>query len=46
MNKNTPVVELQMDVDTSAIVKVTKALELEYLPIGIDLKLEFQKRKN
>jgi hypothetical protein len=34
-NKNTPVVQLQID-DTAAIVKVTKALELAYLPIGID----------
>jgi hypothetical protein len=38
MNKNTPVVQLQIDDDTAAIVKVTKALELAYLPIGIDYK--------
>lgn len=38
MNKNTPVVKLQIDDDTAAIVKITEALELAYLPIGIDYK--------
>ncbi len=38
MNKNTPVVKLQIDDDTAAIVKITEALELSYLPIGIDYK--------
>lgn len=35
MNKNTPVVKLQIDHDTAAIVKITEALGLAYLPIGI-----------
>lgn len=45
MNKNTPVVELQIDDDTAAIVKITKALELTYLPIGIDYKIGIPNKK-
>lgn len=45
MNKNTPVVQIQIDDDTAAIVKVTKALELAYLPIGIDFKTGIPNKK-
>jgi hypothetical protein len=45
MNKNTPVVQIQIDDDTAAIVKVTKALELAYLPIGIDIKTGIPNKK-
>jgi len=45
MNKNTPVVQIQIDDDTAAIVKVTKAFELEYLPIGIDFKTGIPNKK-
>jgi hypothetical protein len=45
MNKNTPVVQLWIDDDTAAIVKVTKALELAYLPIGIDFKTGIPNKK-
>ena len=45
MNKNTPVVKLQIDDDTSAIVKITEALELAYLPIGIDFKSGIPNKK-
>ena len=36
MNKNTPVVELEIDEDTAAIVKVGEGYELDFLPVGID----------
>jgi len=45
MNKNTPVVELQIDDDTASIVKITKAFELAYLPIGIDFKTGIPNKK-
>lgn len=45
MNKNTPVVELLIDDDTAAIIKVIKALELSYLPIGIDYKTGIPNKK-
>jgi len=45
MNKNTPVAQLHIDDDTAAIVKVTKALELAYLPIGIDFKTGIPNKK-
>lgn len=35
MNKHTPVVELNIDEDTGAILKVAQVIHLEYLPIGI-----------
>ncbi|MGN0132808.1 MAG: excisionase [Lachnospiraceae bacterium] len=38
MNKNRPVVELELDEDTAAIVKIRKNYETEFLPVGIDVK--------
>ena len=38
MNKNMPVVELELDDDTATILKVMKTCELDFLPIGIDVK--------
>jgi predicted acetyltransferase len=35
MNKNNPVVELDIDEDTAVIMKVLKAYNLDFLPIGI-----------
>ena len=34
MNKNTPVIEVEVDEDTATISKVIKVYELEFLPIG------------
>ena len=45
MNKNIPVVQVQIDDDTAAIVKVSKAYELAYLPIGIDIKTGIPNKK-
>jgi hypothetical protein len=45
MNKNTPVAQIQIDDDTAAIAKVTKALDLAYLPIGIDFKTGVPNKK-
>jgi len=36
MNKNTPVVELELDNDTATILKVMQTYELDFLPVGID----------
>lgn len=36
MNKNTPIVKLELDEDTAAIVKVIESYELGFLPVGID----------
>ncbi len=36
MNKNTPVVELELDDDTATILKVMQTYELDFLPVGID----------
>ena len=38
MNKNMPVVELELDDDTATILKVLKTYELDFLPVGIDVK--------
>ena len=38
MNKNMPVVELELDDDTATILKVFKTYELDFLPVGIDVK--------
>lgn len=38
MNKNVPVVELELDDDTATILKVVKPYELDFLPIGIDIR--------
>lgn len=35
MNKHTPVVELNIDEETGAILKVAQVIHPEYLPIGI-----------
>ena len=35
MNKNIPVVELDLDEDTAAIIKVIAPLNLAYLPVGV-----------
>ncbi len=45
MNKNNPVVELNIDDDTAAIVKVIKAHNLDFLPIGIDKKTGIPNKK-
>ncbi|KLU60156.1 hypothetical protein CEB3_c35870 [Peptococcaceae bacterium CEB3] len=37
MNKHTPVVELNIDDDTASILKVTKVIHLEPLPVGIPI---------
>ena len=37
MNKNVPVVEVELDDDTATILKVMKNYELDFLPIGIDV---------
>ena len=34
MNKNVPVVEVELDDDTATILKVRKNYELDFLPIG------------
>ena len=33
-----PVVELELDDDTATILKVMKSFELDFLPVGIDVK--------
>ena len=38
MNKDMPVVELELDDDTATILKVMKSFELDFLPVGIDVK--------
>lgn len=38
MNKNVPVVELELDDDTATILKIMKNYELDFLPVGIDAK--------
>ena len=45
MNKKTPVVELELDDDTAAILKVVKNYELDFLPIGIDVKTGIPNKK-
>ncbi len=45
MNKNNPVVELNIDDDTAAIIKVIKAHNLNFLPIGIDKKTGIPNKK-
>ena len=35
MNKNVPVVDLELDDDTAAIIRVLEPLDLKYLPVGI-----------
>ena len=45
MNKNMPVVELELDDDTATILKVVKSYELDFLPIGIDTRTGIPNKK-
>lgn len=45
MNKNMPVVELELDEDTAAILKVRKTYELDFMPVGIDVKTGIPNKK-
>lgn len=45
MNKNMPVVELELDDDTATILKVKKNYELDFLPVGIDAKSGIPNKK-
>lgn len=45
MNKNIPVVELELDDDTATILKVIKNYELDFLPVGIDVKTGIPNKK-
>ena len=45
MNKNVPVVELELDDDTATILKVIKSYELDFLPIGVDVKAGIPNKK-
>lgn len=45
MNKNMPVVELELDDDTATILKVMKTYELDFLPVGIDVKAGIPNKK-
>lgn len=45
MNKNVPVVEVELDDDTATILKVMKNYELDFLPIGIDVKTGIPNKK-
>ncbi|AGL00419.1 hypothetical protein [Desulfoscipio gibsoniae] len=46
MNKRTPIVELNIDDDTATILKVTKVIHPEYLPVGIPLVNGLPDRKS
>ena len=46
MNKNMPIVELELDDDTATILKIVKAHELEYLPVGINIKAGIPNKKD
>lgn len=45
MNKNVPVVELELDDDTATILKIEKNYELDFLPVGIDAKTGIPNKK-
>ncbi|MDE6603830.1 MAG: excisionase [Lachnospiraceae bacterium] len=45
MNKNMPVVELELDDDTATILKIRKNYELDFLPVGIDVRTGAPNRK-
>lgn len=45
MNKNASVVELELDEDTATILKVGKTYELDFLPVGIDVKTGIPNKK-
>ena len=46
MNKNMPIVELELDDDTATILKIVKSHELEYLPVGINIKAGIPNKKD
>lgn len=46
MNKDMPVVELELDDDIATILKVMKSFGLNFLPVGIDVKTVFRTKKN
>ncbi|MDD3415932.1 MAG: HipA domain-containing protein [Lachnospiraceae bacterium] len=45
MNKNTPIVAMELDEDTVAVSKITEAYHLDFLPVGIDKKTGLPNRK-
>lgn len=45
MNKNIPVVDLELDDDTTAIIKVLTPSDLAYLPVGIDARAGIPNKK-
>lgn len=45
MNKNIPVVNLELDEDTVAVSKITEAYHLDFLPVGIDKRTGLPNRK-
>lgn len=45
MNKNTPIIDLQIDYDSSAITKVLKVYDLNYLPVGIEKRAGLQSQR-
>ena len=46
MNKNIPVVSLELDEDTAVITKVIQSYELAYLPIGIDARIGIPNKRD
>lgn len=46
MNKNIPVVELELDEDTATILKVKQIHELDFLPVGISISSGIPNRKD
>ena len=46
MNKNTPIIDLQIDHDSSAITKVLKVYDLNYLPVGIEKRAGLPNRRD
>lgn len=46
MNKNIPVVELELDEDTATIVKVKQIHELSFLPVGISIQTGIPNKKD
>ncbi len=45
MNKNIPVAAVELDDDTATIYKVLQAYELDYLPVGIDIRTGIPNKK-
>ena len=46
MNKNIPVVKLELDEDTATILKVKQIHELHFLPVGISISAGIPNRKD